>query len=312
MNFQVPYEALTNDRKFAVTIGMFDGVHLGHQQVFDTLKHKASQLGLEYAVVTFKEHPQIVLNPNSDLRTIMNFDEKIKAIENCGIDNAIVLKFNKEIAKLGAKDFLAILHEQYNVEALIIGFNHHFGHNKNEKFEDYINFGKEIGVEVIQAEEYTGDFSPLSSSIIRRLITAGKVDDASGCLGNIFKIQGNVVHGFKNGKKIGFPTANIKPTNQLQIIPHNGVYAARIAIENGNFLNAICNIGTRPTITNSNERSIEVHIFDFDKDIYDLDATVQFIKFIRSETKFSSLEELKRHIATDCEKAKKILKNTTK
>lgn len=297
-------------RSIAAAIGMFDGVHVGHKQVVSTLRYEAGLRGLKTGVITFAQHPQLVLNPNSDLCMIMPIDDRLKYLSELGLDYTILLNFDKSIAMLGAREFLQLVHNQYGVSLLVIGYNHRFGHNVEETFDDYVRYGAEIGVEIIKAEEYVGEYCPVSSSIIRRLISGGKVDDASHCLSRLFSIKGRVVHGFENGHKIGFPTANITPSCNAVIVPHRGVYAVRVKIEGcDKIFCGMANIGVRPTFNNGNSKSIEVHIFDFDEDIYGKDLTIEFVKFIRTERKMNSIDELQLQLMQDEKEARLILKN---
>lgn len=303
MNSNVP----NISKLVAAAIGMFDGVHVGHQVVLDVVKNLAAEKEMESAVVTFRNHPAKVLCKNASLQFIMSIEDRVKNIGKYGINRTILLDFNRELAALDSKSFMQYLRDNYNVRALVIGFNNKFGSNRKCSFADYVEQGKELGIEVIQAPEYNGEYAPVSSSIIRTLISDGDMYGAKQRLGRFHFIKGKVVKGFQNGRKIGFPTANIEPFEENLIVPKRGVYAVKISIESGDFLPGVCNIGLRPTVSENGHQSVEVNIFDFDEDIYYKNAEVQFFEYLRGEQRFNSLEELKEQIGKDSISARKIL-----
>lgn len=293
----------------AATIGMFDGVHLGHATVLSALSRQASLCGLKTAVVTFKEHPQNVLGKaDTPLKLIMPVSERIEAIRAMGIDYVILLDFTPELAMLDSSEFMQWLHGRYGIDVLMVGYDHHFGHNRSETFADYVQNGARCGVQVVKAPEYRGQYAPVSSSIIRRLISSGKVDDATRCLGHGYSVSGIVTHGFRNGRKIGFPTANLGHIDEAVLLPHNGAYAARVTVM-GRQWQAMVNVGRRPTLDNGRQLSVEANIFDFDHDIYDQPMTVEFVRFLRLEIKLGSIEELQKQLLADREAARLILSN---
>lgn len=293
----------------AATIGMFDGLHRGHAMLIEYLNRQAHSRGLKSAVITFREHPQKVLRPDTDLQMIMTIDDRIEAIRQHGADYVILMDFDLQLARLDSFNYIKLIRDNYGVKLLVTGFNHRFGHNRSEGFDDYVRHGKELGVELMQAEEYRGQYSPVSSSIIRRLILAGKVDDAACCLGHPFVLHGMVEHGHEVGRKLGFPTANIGNIDPSVVIPHRGAYTVRVKIDNGHWHGGMANIGVRPTVGNGGHRqSIEVHIFDFAEDVYSLPIDVQFVRFLRTELKLGSLEELKRQLVEDRAHSQQILR----
>ena len=303
MNNSVP-----NISKPAVAaIGMFDGVHVGHQVVLDVVKSIAVERDMQSAVVTFRNHPAKVLCKNCALQYIMSIDDRVKNISKYGINRTILLDFNLRLAALDSKAFMQFLRDDYNVRVLVIGFNNKFGSNRECSFTDYVEQGKELGIEVIKAPEYTGKFAPVSSSIIRSIISDGDMNGAKDRLGRYHFVKGEIVKGFQNGRKMGFPTANIAPFEENLIVPKRGVYAVKISVESGEFMAGVCNIGLRPTISENGLQSVEVNIFDFDKDIYYKKAEVLFIEYIRGEKRFGSLDELKEQIGKDSVAARKIL-----
>ena len=295
-----------SDKRLIATIGMFDGVHLGHQALLKELLEKAKSRGLRPAVVTFTEHPQSILRPESGLRMIMPMEDKLKLLDETGIEVVILMKFSEELSKMDSKAFMSHLHRRFGVDAIMMGFNHRFGCNKGEFFEDYASHGTEIGVELLRASEYQGDYSPVSSSLIRKMIEEGRVDLAKYYLSRPFKLSGVVVHGFKNGRKLGYPTANIDVTPEL-ILPHKGVYAVLVTLETGKVYGGMANIGVRPTVIKEGIQTFEVNIFDFDGDLYGQILKVEFVKFMRSEMKMGSLDELRERLALDEKACRKVL-----
>lgn len=282
----------------AATIGMFDGFHLGHRTLVGSLKREADKRGLQTAVVTFRDHPQNVLH-NAGQKWICTLDDRIRCIADQGVDYLILMDFTPELASLDSSAFMALLRDCYGLKALVVGFNHRFGHNRNEGFNDYRANGAQLGIEVIQAAEYDGEYAPVSSSILRKYIAEGDVEAAMLRLHHPFCLSGTVVHGLKNGRKIGFPTANVGNYSPQVIMPCNGVYVTYASIDGGVWLPSMANIGTRPTVLAEGGISVEVNIFDFDEDIYDRQFTVYFVKRLRSEAHYASLDALKQQLAAD-------------
>lgn len=291
------------------TIGMFDGVHRGHVTLIHALKQHAQEHGLKSAVITFARHPQHVLHPGGDLRMILTLDERIETLKQFEPDYIIVLNFTPELAAHTSMEFMRHMQECYGMATLIVGYNHRFGHNRNATFAQYVQEGESLGINVIKAPEYLGDYAPVSSTIVRGLIAAGKVDDACNCMGRPYRLSGEVVHGFHNGRGIGFPTANVGKLDPLIILPHTGAYAVMVEVA-GKRLKGMLNVGNRPTLNNGTQLSIEVNIFDFDDDIYGMPITLEFIKFLRLEFKMGSIEELRAQLTSDRERSIKILTQT--
>ena len=290
----------------AATIGMFDGVHLGHIALIESLKREAAKRGLATAVVTFRDHPQNVLH-GGNVKWISTLDDRIASIARAGIDYLILMDFDRRLAALDSTAFMVMLKRNYGLKALVVGFNHRFGHNRSETFIDYQANGKKIGVEVLKAEEYDGEYAPVSSSIIRHLIVGGDVEAAMHRLDHPFSITGTVVHGLKNGRKIGFPTANVGNFSDQLILPPNGAYVALARVNGGPLLKAMANIGTRPTVLSNAPISVEVNILDFDSDIYNLPFTVYLVKRLRPETQYASLDALKEQLLKDRETSRQYL-----
>lgn len=288
------------------TIGMFDGVHLGHATLVDFLKQQAADQGKQSLLITFLRHPRQVLHPDEPFKLIMPLDERLKQIEALGPDLLLQLDFTAEFAKLDSSQFIELLRDRYGVSLLVAGYNHRFGHNRGETFRDYCRHGEQLGVKMVKAPEYLGPYAPVSSTIVRGLIAAGRVVDAMHCMGRPHMIKGKVVHGFHNGRGLGFPTANVGKIDPQLLLPHNGAYAV-LAHVDGQVLQGMANIGKRPTLDNGDQLSIEVNLFDFDDDIYGKDITLEFISFLRLEFKMCGLEELKHQLTLDRNNAKRIL-----
>ena len=288
------------------TIGMFDGVHLGHATLITALRHEAARAGLQSMVVTFDRHPQRVLNEHSALKMLQSLDDRIQSISALQPDELLVLPFTTSMAANTARQFLQLLHDRYGVATLIVGYNHRFGHDAPGTLAEYAAMGAELGVTVLKAPEYLGEFAPVSSTIVRGLIAAGKVTDAMNCMGRPYKLHGRVVHGFHNGRGIGFPTANVGQIDPDIILPHKGAYAVLVHVQ-GQCLQGMVNVGTRPTLDNGPQLSVEVNIFDFDSDIYGCDITLEFIGFLRLEFKLGSIDELREQLTRDRDKSRAVL-----
>lgn len=288
------------------TIGMFDGVHLGHLTLIQALRDEAAARRLQSLVVTFVQHPQHVLQRNPHLKMLQTASQRLQALEATHPDHLALLDFTPELSRLDSEAFMRLLRDRYGMTALIVGYNHRFGHNGGETFADYVRIGHRLGIDVIKAPEYLGEYAPVSSTIVRGLIAAGKVDDAMRCMNRPYRLEGTVVHGFHNGRGIGFPTANIGNTDPSVILPHNGAYAVFVHLGD-RILQGMVNVGNRPTLDNGTQLSIEVNIFDFDEDIYGQPIALDFIKFLRLEFKLGSIEELRAQLTHDRAKSRAIL-----
>ena len=290
------------------TIGMFDGVHRGHVTLVDFLNQQAAAQNKQSLVITFMRHPRQVLHPNDNLKLIMPLEDRLAQIEALSPDLLLPLEFTPELSKLGSEQFIELLRDRYGVNVLVTGYNHRFGHNNRETFEDYCRHGERLGVKVVKAPEYLGKYAPVSSTIVRGLIAAGRVVDAMHCMGRPFALKGKVVHGFHNGRGLGFPTANVGEVDPQMLLPHNGAYAV-LAYIDGQMLQGMANIGKRPTLDNGSKLSIEVNLFDFDEDIYGKEITLEFISFLRLEFKMCGLDELKKQLTHDRDNAKRLLQD---
>ena len=285
------------------TIGFFDGVHLGHCHVINMIKKVAEGKGLKTCVITFDRHPRQVVQPEWCPEMLTTLEEKTQLLKATGIDRCEVLHFDRKLASLSARDFmLQILKERLRVTHLVTGYDNRFGHNRSEGFEDYVRYGKKIGIEVTRAEELTMGSTHVSSSSIRRMLKEGKIEEATMCLGHEYRITGTVVAGEHIGRTIGFPTANILPDDSSKLIPAHGVYSVDVWSESEGISRrrAMLNIGTRPTF-NGKSTTIEVHIPNFASDLYGKTLTISFISKIREERRFHSPEELVEQLNKDLE-----------
>jgi riboflavin kinase/FMN adenylyltransferase len=293
-----------------VTTGTFDGLHVGHRTILNRLKEIAAAINGETVVLTFFPHPRMVLYPdNKDLKLIDTIDERIEFLKAENIDHLIIHPFSKEFSRLSSIEFVReILINKLGTKKLVIGYNHQFGRNREGSFEHLKEFSSLYGFEVEDIPAKIVDDVDVSSTKIRNAINNGDIKTANAYLNRHFTLRGKVSHGNKIGREIGFPTANLMIEESYKIIPKIGAYAV-IAWINENSYKAMLNIGLRPTFNNESGVKIEVHIFNFDKDIYGETIKIEFIDRIRDEIKFNSIDELKIQLQHDKIKALKLLDN---
>lgn len=273
------------------TIGFFDGCHRGHHFLIDKVRKLASENGLLSAVLTFTNHPRTVTDAGSKMKLLSTFDEKMRLLEQSGIDECFVLDFDKQVADMTARQFMSeVLKHRFNVAMLITGYDHRFGKGRKESFEDYCRYGDELGIKVVRAEGMGGGRHEVSSSYIRAALADGDVVLAAKALGRNYSMTGKVVGGFHIGRQIGFPTANISLPEE-KLLPRGGVYAATMQV-GGKIYDGMLNIGSRPTFDQGTGQTVEMHLFDFNNNIYGKDVTVDFVERIRDERKFDSPEHL--------------------
>lgn len=293
-------EATKLSGRAVATVGFFDGVHSGHRYLIDRLKAVARENNCMSMIITFDKHPRQVLNSDYKPMLLSTLDEKLNLLSQTGIDCCVVLPFTADMADLSAHDFMkTILSERLSVATLMIGYDNRFGHRREDGYEQYVAYGKELGISVIDSDSFSYGNGSVSSSMVRRFISAGDVERAAECLGRPYSLSGMVVHGEAKGRTIGFPTANIVPADADKLIPDGGVYAVLVSLDDSStMLNGMMNIGSRPTF-DGKMQTLEVHIFDFDGDIYKHSLRVFFIKKIRNERCFSSPDELAKQLETD-------------
>ena len=292
-------EAFQKVNNAVITTGTFDGVHKGHRVILDKLRSIADEVNGETVVLTFFPHPRMVLYPDdNDLRLINTIDERKQLLAEAGIDHLIIHPFSKEFSKISSLDFIRnIIVNQLGVHTLVIGYDHHFGRNREGSFEHLKEFAPVYGfaVEEISAQEVQQ--VNVSSTKVRNALSVGDVNAANQFLGNPYTLSGVVVHGEKLGRQLGFPTANIKIADWYKLIPDNGVYAVKVIIEEKTYIGML-NIGNRPTVKGEGV-TIEVNIFNFNADIYTKQIKVEFYERIRVEQKFDNLNELKHQLTID-------------
>lgn len=298
--------------KAIVTTGTFDGVHYGHQKIISRLQELAKQHKGESVIITFFPHPRLVLFPeDNDLKLINTLDEKIELLEKSGVDHLIIIPFTKEFSRLSSLEFIQqILVDKIGTKKLVIGYDHHFGKNREGSFEHLKHYSSEYGFEVEEIPEQDINDVAVSSTKIRNAILEGKVSVANKYLGYKFNLRGIVKKGDQIGRTLGFPTANISLAETYKIIPADGIYAVNVYL-NEQKLQGMLYIGDRPTVKGKS-KVIEVNIFDFSSDVYDQELKVEFLNYIRGDKHFKSLEELKIALAKDEVDVRRILNTAQK
>lgn len=292
-----------------VTMGIFDGVHRGHKALLQTLVRRAKEAGGESIVITFFPHPRIVLeNDHINLSFLTTMEEKQNLLEEAGVDHLVIQEFSREFSEIKACDFVkSILIGKIGSNHLIVGYDHRFGKEAEGDFETISQCPDLESFKVERSEVFmTGD-EAISSSVIRELLLKGNVEEANELLGYSYQLSGIVESGKHIGRSLGFPTANIKPENEYKLIPGNGVYAVNVIVGENIFMGML-SVGTNPTVNkDSDKRSIEVHILDFEKDIYGGNITVKFRRRLRSEKKFANLQQLTEQMGIDKQNTIKFL-----
>ncbi len=295
------FEEVGNIPNAVLTIGTFDGVHLGHQKIIERLKSEAKKTNGETVLFTFFPHPRMVINPtNHGLKLIQTEAEKIENLERLGLDHLIIFPFTKAFSNLSADEFVKeYLIEKLHVKTIVVGYDHQFGKNREGTLKHLQKLSENLSFEVIEIPAHEVDEINVSSTKIRKAIEIGDVQTANNYLNEPFEISGKVVLGNQIGRTIGFPTANIEVDDALKIIPAIGVYAVEIVLADQRKLEGMMNIGIRPTVTDSEEIKIEVFIFDFSELIYDQRIKVYLLQRIRGEHRFQSLEVLRAQLQED-------------
>ncbi|MEO9571856.1 MAG: bifunctional riboflavin kinase/FAD synthetase [Polaribacter sp.] len=294
--------------KTYVTIGTFDGVHFGHQKIIEKLVLEAKKANKKSVLLTFFPHPRMVLQKDISLELINTIDERAELLKKTGLDYLIIHPFSKEFSRLTALEFVRdILVNQLNISKLIIGYDHHFGKNREGNIVQLTEYSHlfDFTVEEIPAQDI--DEVSVSSTKVRKALAQGNLKTANNYLGYNFMLTGNVVNGKQLGGKIGFPTANINVKEDYKLIPKTGVYVVQSKINN-KIVFGMMNIGNRPTV-NGNHQTIEVHFFDFNQDLYNQFLTIELLYFLRDEKKFSSIETLIQQIKKDEQTARNYIKN---
>lgn len=291
-----------------VTIGTFDGVHLGHKAIFNDMIKSAKDIGGETVVITFYPHPRQVLNiDSSNLRFITTQEEKLKLFEESGIDNVIVVNFTKEFSRVSSESFIRdYIIENINPVKIVIGYDHHFGKNRMGDFNLLHDMKSKHHFELQRIKAQDVENIAVSSTKIRHALKQGDVAHANALLGYQYSYLGKVVSGNKIGREIGYRTANLDVKKEFRLIETPGVYATYVDYE-GMSYKSMTYIGKKPTVNNDDVENIEVHIFDFDQDLYDKDIKIRFVSRIRAEQRFDNLEALKKQLEIDEKKIREIL-----
>ena len=290
-----------------ITMGTFDGVHQGHIQLFNKMKEEAKRVQGTSIVITFDPHPRQFLDPNSGVLLLTPLAQKIDYIIKSGIDHIVVVPFNKAFASLSAQAYVEdFIWERFHPHTLIIGYDHHFGHDRKGNIDLLKTYKEKYPFQLIEIPASQLNNIAISSTKLRKAIAEGDLKTALEMTHRHYKLEGIVVKGNQLGRTIGYPTANIKLTEPLQLIPQQGVYSGYLTLAQER-LACMINIGIRPTVSAQNSITIEAHIFDFDRTIYDSTVSLEMHSFIRSEIKFASLEALKSQLDLDAETAKNAL-----
>ena len=285
-------------RAAVVTIGTFDGVHIGHKKILERLIRQAKKKGLHATVLTFFPHPRMVLQQDSGLKLLNTLEEKITILEETGLDCLVIHPFTKEFSRLSAEEFVVDnLVNELNAKKVIIGYDHRFGRNRNADISDLREFGNELGFEVEEIPAQEINEVSVSSTKIRRALEAGDINTANGYLGYPYMLTGKIKKGKGLGRTLNFPTANLKIPEAYKLIPKNGAYVVKSKL-NGTTLYGMMNIGVNPTVDGKN-RSIEIHFFDYSDNLYDKMVRVDVLHRLRDEQKFDSLDALRQQLDRD-------------
>lgn len=300
-------EHFTASSPSVVTIGMFDGIHLGHQKILQQLTLIAQQKKMRSTVFTFHPHPRHVLSPDTDMKLILTLEEKVQLLESFHIDQLVIYPFSKDFAQTSAEDFVhLLLVNKLQMKHLVIGHDHRLGKNKSGHFSDLKTLSHRYNFELEKIDAQQIDSVSISSTKIRNALIEGDISTANNFLQRTYSIRGKVVHGKKIGRSLGFPTANIAIDSPLKIIPKDGVYWVASHI-NGNLCFGMLSIGKNPTIAGKG-KSIEVHFFDFEGDLYHQDLTIHFLEWLRQEEKFDSLKALTEQLIIDEQQCRQKMK----
>ncbi|MBE6302467.1 MAG: bifunctional riboflavin kinase/FAD synthetase [Bacteroidales bacterium] len=282
------------------TIGSFDGVHRGHVAMIEETRRRAAAAGLPVTLVTFATHPRMIFDADPQPFLLSSSRVRMERLAATGVERCVVFDFNRELAAMTAREFMhKILAERLNVKLLVLGYDHRFGRPvEGENADAYIDYGREMGIEVVRAARYNEAGAKVSSSQVRRALAAGDVESAATLLGYRYPISGTVVHGAALGRELGFPTANIELEEPMQLLPQNGVYEVSATVA-GEQYKGVMNVGVKPTVTGCGKRTIELFIIDFAGNLYGCNICVEFVRRLREERRFSSLDELKAQIVKD-------------
>lgn len=299
MNVFYNIEDIEFNKHTCLTVGTFDGVHLGHQKIINEMIYQSVERSCRNLLITFEPHPQLVLAKSSEIRLLSTLEQKLDYLKYLSIQNVLVINFTKSFSELSFNSFIEdYLIKKIGLNTIIVGADHHFGKDRQGNPKILKEMGENLGFSVIEVEPLMYKDAKISSSRIRKSLLSGEIKLANEMLGKKYELKGKVVKGNQRGKEIGFPTANIELDNPHKLIPMRGVYFVEVDINNRNFY-GMMNIGYRPTFNNSSELILEVHIFYFREDIYGEFIIIRFIDKLRDEKKFNSVAELKQQLEID-------------
>lgn len=301
MNIYRDFDEIPFDEKTIIALGTFDGVHKGHQQIIRKMNDIAHSEHLRPVLITIDPHPRIVLHNETRprIQLLTTIKERLDLFEKFRVQNVLIIHFTYEFSQTPPEEFLRnYIVEKIGLKKFLLGREHFFGRNREGSYELLKSLSKELNFEIVKVDDYIEDGIIVSSTKIRHLLLEAGVATANKYLGYPYLVRGKVVHGNGRGATIGYPTANIKPYDAYKLLPGDGVYLVSVEI-NGTTLFGMANIGTRPTITTDTKPTLEVHIFDFDDDLYEMELTVHFHHFIREEKKFKSIDDLAYQIEKD-------------
>ncbi len=291
--------ACKNVKNPILTLGMFDGVHIGHQAIVQKLNQLANEIDGESVLLTFEPHPRVVLQKGfDDLQLLTTLDEKIEMLKKSGLKNLIIHPFTKEFSQLTSETFVEnLLCNEIGIHTIVIGYDHHFGKNREGNFEQLQKLSQKLNFNLVKLDEVKSEGLHISSTQIRNALLQSNIEFAAKGLGRNYSLSGKVVHGDKIGRTLGFPTANLE-VEKYKLIPKEGVYLVMVHYQD-QIYKGLLSIGTRPTVTSSNEKRVEVFILDFDENIYAENLKIELIQFIRGDKKFDSIEELVEQMNRD-------------
>lgn len=309
------YRGLDHDfsiRRPVITPGTFDGVHIGHRKIIERIRQKAHEIAGESVVLTFEPHPRLVLFPdNNNLLLLTTLDEKLHLLERAGVDHVVVIPFDREFSQLTAAAYVEnVLVNKLHVQCLVIGYDHQFGRNREGSIEQLQKLAPRFGFEIEEIPPQEIDDIKVSSTKIRNALLSGDIKTANTFLTYPYNFEGRVVKGNQIGRKLGYPTANIQPLDSLKLIPGIGIYAVQVFTGN-KLCGGMMSIGKRPTVEDTEQITIEVHIFDWSEDLYDQRIRIHIVDKMRNEEKYNTLDELKHQLILDEKQARELLKKTT-
>ncbi|MBC7554374.1 MAG: bifunctional riboflavin kinase/FAD synthetase [Taibaiella sp.] len=294
-----------------LTVGTFDGVHKGHKAILNEVAAHAAAAGGESVLITFDPHPRKLLFPHQPLGIITPLAQKLQLIQEAGIAHVVVIPFTREFANCSVKDYIEkILVNLIHPKSIVLGYDHRFGHDRLGNIDTLKHYAQKHNYELIEIPAQLIDEAAVSSTRIRKAIKDGRMEEVAHMLGRQYPVKGTVVHGRKLGRTIGYPTVNLEPLDAEQIIPAMGIYAIQ-AIHNAQLYNGMLSIGFNPTVTDKKELKIEANLFDFDQEIYGDEIEIAFVKKLRDERKFDSLESLRRQLHADKQDSLKVLHELT-